>query len=101
KPMLADVEIDSEQATYNANQILCAKDEGIPFHAQAVLMRSSHHSQKLEIELTKRNIPFEKWGGVKFLEAAHIKDVLSLLRWLENPCDEVAAMRALKLLPGI
>lgn len=64
-------------------------------------MRSSHHSQKLEIELAKRNIPFEKWGGVKFLEAAHVKDVLSLLRWLESPCDEVAAMRALKLLPGI
>lgn len=101
KPRLAVVENDAAQATYIANQILCAKENGVPFRAQAVLMRSSHHSQKLEIELAKRNIPFEKWGGVKFLEAAHIKDVLSLLRWLENPCDEVAAMRALKLLPGI
>ncbi|MDA9467520.1 ATP-dependent helicase [Bradyrhizobium sp. CCBAU 53415] len=101
KPRLAVVENDSAQATYIANQVLRAKEEGIPFRAQAVLMRSSHHSQQLEIELTKRNIPFEKWGGVKFLEAAHIKDVLSLLRWLENPRDEVAAMRALKLLPGI
>src|SRR5262249_50498624 len=63
--------------------------------------RASHHSAQLEIELTRRNIPFVKYGGLKFLEAAHIKDVLSILRWCENPRDRVAGFRAVQLLPGI
>jgi len=66
-----------------------------------VLFRTSHHSARLEIELTRRNIPFVKYGGLRFLEAAHVKDVLSLLRWAENPRDEVAGFRVLQLLPGI
>jgi DNA helicase II / ATP-dependent DNA helicase PcrA len=60
---------------------------------QAVLFRASHHSGPLEIELTRRNIPFVKFGGLKFLEAAHIKDVLAFLRWAENLRDRVSGFR--------
>src|ERR1041384_2333136 len=68
---------------------------------QAVLFRASHHSATLEVELTRRNIPFVKFGGLKFLEAAHIKDVLALLRWANNLRDRVAGFRVAQLLPGI
>jgi DNA helicase-2/ATP-dependent DNA helicase PcrA len=66
-----------------------------------VLFRSSHHSDALELELVRRNIPYVKYGGLKFLEAAHVKDALSLLRWADNPKNRVAAWRALQLLPGV
>jgi DNA helicase-2/ATP-dependent DNA helicase PcrA len=69
--------------------------------AQAILFRASHHSGPLEVELTRRNIPFVKFGGLKFLEAAHIKDVLAFLRWAENPRDRVSGFRVLQLLPGV
>jgi DNA helicase-2/ATP-dependent DNA helicase PcrA len=64
-------------------------------------MRAAHHSDLLEVELGRRNIPFVKYGGLKFLEAAHVKDVLCVLRWAENPRDEIAAFRVLQLLPGL
>jgi DNA helicase II / ATP-dependent DNA helicase PcrA len=67
---------------------------------QAVLFRASHHSGPLEVELTRRNIPFVKFGGLKFLEAAHVKDVLAFLRWAENPRDRVSGFRVIHLLPG-
>jgi DNA helicase-2/ATP-dependent DNA helicase PcrA len=67
----------------------------------AVLFRAGYMSADLEIELTNRKIPFEKWGGLKFLEAAHVKDVLAFLRIIENPRDEVSWYRILLLLPGI
>jgi superfamily I DNA/RNA helicase len=66
-----------------------------------VLFRTSSHSGPLEIELTRRNIPFVKFGGLKFLDAAHIKDMLALLRFVENPRDRVAGFRVMHLLPGI
>ena len=66
-----------------------------------MLFRGSHHSDRLEIELVRRNIPYIKYGGLKFLEAAHVKDVLAILKWAENPKNEVAAFRVLKLLPGM
>src|SRR5262249_15132701 len=69
--------------------------------AQAVLFRTSHHSAQLEIELIRCNIPFVKYGGLKFLETAHVKDVLSLLRWSEYLHDRVAGFRVLQLMPGI
>jgi DNA helicase-2/ATP-dependent DNA helicase PcrA len=75
--------------------------EGSLLKDQAVLFRSSSHSDPLEIELTRRNIPFVKFGGLKFLEAAHIKEILALLRFVENPRDRVAGFRALNLLPGV
>ena len=68
---------------------------------QAVLFRGSHHSDRLELELVRRNIPYVKYGGLKFLEAAHVKDFLSVLKWAENPKNEVAAFRVLKLMPGM
>ena len=68
---------------------------------QAVLFRSSHHSDRLELELVRRNIPYVKYGGLKFLEAAHVKDMLSVLKWAENPKNEVAGFRVLKLMPGM
>jgi len=81
--------------------VLDHREAGIPLRRQAVLFRTSHHSDLLEIELGRRNIPFIKYGGLKFLEAAHVKDVLAILRWAENPRDGVAAFRVLQLLPGI
>jgi DNA helicase II / ATP-dependent DNA helicase PcrA len=68
---------------------------------QAVLFRSSHHSDVLELELVRRNIPYVKYGGLRFLEAAHVKDALALLRWADNPRNRVAAWRAMQLLPGV
>ena len=74
---------------------------GCALKSQAVLFRASHHSATLEIELTRRNIPFVKFGGLKFLEAAHVKDVLAALRLAENPRDRVAGFRVAQLVPGI
>jgi len=85
KPGLTTVTDESAQARYVADQILRAREEGISLRSQAVLFRASQHSAQLEIELIRRNIPFVKYGGLKFLEAAHIKDVLSVLRWGQNP----------------
>ena len=77
------------------------REAGTPLKQQAVLFRTSHHSGPLEVELTRRNIPFVKFGGLKFLEAAHVKDLLALLRFAENPRDRVAGFRVLQLLPGV
>jgi DNA helicase-2/ATP-dependent DNA helicase PcrA len=65
------------------------------------LFRAAHHSDALEVELQRRNIPFVKYGGLRFLEAAHVKDALSCLRWAENPRDGLAVFRVVQLLPGI
>src|SRR6202008_926901 len=75
--------------------------EGALLKHQAVLFRTSSHSGPLEIELTRRNIPFVKFGGLKFLDAAHVKDMLALLRFVQNPRDRVAGFRILHLLPGV
>ena len=101
KPFLTVVADEAAQARFVAQGILNAREAGVPLKDQAVLFRASHHSAQLEIELTRRNIPFVKYGGLKFLEAAHVKDVLSVLRWCENPRDRVAGFRAVQLLPGI
>ena len=101
RPALVTVRDESEQARYVVEQVLANRECGSALKAQAILFRASHHSGPLEIELTRRNIPFVKFGGLKFLEAAHVKDVLALLRFLENPRDRVAGFRILLLLPGI
>jgi DNA helicase-2/ATP-dependent DNA helicase PcrA len=101
KPFLTIVSDEAAQAKFVAQQILDAREAGVPLKSQALLFRASHHSAQLEIELSRRNIPFVKYGGLKFLEAAHVKDVLSMLRWCENPQDRVAGFRAVQLLPGI
>src|SRR5215471_5667928 len=101
RPFLANVEDEMLQARYVADIVLNHREAGIALRRQAVLFRTAHHSDLLEIELGRRNIPFFKYGGLRFLEAAHIKDVLAILRWAENPRDGVAAFRVLQLLPGI
>jgi DNA helicase-2/ATP-dependent DNA helicase PcrA len=101
RPRLVSVRDEADQARYVAEKILENREQGILFKAQAVLFRASHHSAPLEIELTRRNIPFVKFGGLKFLEAAHIKDVLAFLRWAENARDRVAGFRVIQLLPGV
>jgi DNA helicase-2/ATP-dependent DNA helicase PcrA len=101
KPRLVAVRDEADQARYIVERILENREEGALLKQQAVLFRASSHSGPLEIELTRRNIPFVKFGGLKFLDAAHVKDVLALLRFVENPRDRVAGFRVLHLLPGI
>jgi DNA helicase II / ATP-dependent DNA helicase PcrA len=101
RPRLVSVGDESDQARYVAHTVLENREAGIALKAQAVLFRASHHSALLEIELARRNIPFVKFGGLKFLEAAHVKDVLAFLRWAENPRDRVAGFRVVQLLPGV
>ena len=101
KPMLVNVRDDAYQAAYIVEHILENREAGTLLKQQAVLFRTSHHSGALEIELTRRNIPFVKFGGLKFLDSAHIKDMLAVLRWVENPRDRVAGFRVLQLMSGI
>jgi ATP-dependent DNA helicase UvrD/PcrA len=101
RPHLVNVADDIGQAGYIVGRILENREAGIRLKAQAVLFRASHHSASLEIELTRRNIPFVKFGGLKFLEAAHVKDVLATLRWVQNFRDRVSGFRVAQLLPGI
>ena len=101
KPAIAMVPDEAAQVEFVIERVLANREAGMELRDQAVLMRASHHSGQLEVELTRRNIPFVKFGGLKFLEASHIKDVLAILRWAENPRDQVAAFRVLKLLPGV
>jgi DNA helicase-2/ATP-dependent DNA helicase PcrA len=100
-PHLVTVDDEEEQAVYVADQILEHREAGVDLRHQVVLFRTSHHSGRLEIELAGRNIPFVKYGGLKFIEAAHVKDLLAILRWAENPRDALAGFRVLQLLPGI
>jgi DNA helicase II / ATP-dependent DNA helicase PcrA len=101
KPVLATVRDDATQASFVIERVLANREAGVPLKEQAVLFRTSHHSAVLEIELSRRNIPFVKFGGLKFLEAVHIKDLLAVLRWAENSLDRMTGFRVLQLLPGI
>jgi DNA helicase-2/ATP-dependent DNA helicase PcrA len=100
-PWLVAARDEQQQTQFVVDRILELHEEGTPLNQIAVLFRAGYMSADLEIELTNRKIPFEKWGGLKFLEAAHVKDVLAFLRILENPRDEVSWYRILLLLPGI
>jgi len=100
KPGVVVVADEAEQARYVVEQVLARREAGLALISQAVLFRAADHSAQLEIELTRRNIPFVKFGGLKFLESGHVKDVLAALRWLQNPRDRIAGFRALQLLPG-
>ncbi len=101
RPRLLTCLDEAEQSRQVCTAVLEHREQGVPLRGQAVLFRSSHHSDALELELTRRNIPFVKFGGLKFLEAAHVKDVLAIMRVLENPRDEVSWFRVLQLLDGI
>jgi DNA helicase-2/ATP-dependent DNA helicase PcrA len=101
RPRLVGVRDEADQARYIVECVLANRESGARLKEQAVLFRASNHSGPLEIELAHRNIPFVKYGGLKFLEAAHVKDLLALLRFAENPRDRVAGFRLMLLLPGV
>ncbi|OGX17773.1 MAG: hypothetical protein A3K83_04120 [Omnitrophica WOR_2 bacterium RBG_13_44_8b] len=100
-PVFIDARDETAQSKYVADKILELREQGVELGDMAVLFRASWHSNDLEIELASRDIPFVKYGGQKFVEAAHIKDVLSYLRIAYNMSDEVSWLRALLLIPGI
>jgi DNA helicase-2/ATP-dependent DNA helicase PcrA len=98
---LVSVEDLATQAEYVVTEVLKRREANTPLKRQAVLFRSASHSDLLEVELAKRKVPFVKYGGLKFLEAAHVKDLLAVLRWADNPRNTLAGFRALQLLPGM
>jgi DNA helicase-2/ATP-dependent DNA helicase PcrA len=101
RPRLVTVEELQTQAEFVCTEVLRRREANVPLKRQAVLFRSASHSDLLEVELAKRKVPFVKYGGLKFLEAAHIKDLLAVLRWADNPRNTLAAFRTLQLLPGM
>jgi DNA helicase-2/ATP-dependent DNA helicase PcrA len=101
RPRLVTCFDEAAQADYVCDQVLELREQGTNLKDQAVLFRTGHHSDGLELELSRRRIPFVKYGGLKFLEAAHIKDLLAALRLLDNPKDELAWHRVLRMVPGI
>ena len=101
QPQLVMIPDEAEQARWVAQRILEHREAGLILKSQAVLFRTSSHSAALELELTRRQIPFVKFGGLKFLETAHVKDLLAILRFAQNPRGRVAGYRVLQLIPGI
>ncbi len=91
----------ADQADFIARRVLELREEGVPLAEIAVLSRAAWHTNALEVELGHRNIPFRKFGGIKFVEAAHVKDVCALLKLSRNPTDGPAWLRSLQLLEGI
>lgn len=101
KPKIIQAKDERQQSQFVSQQILQLREEGIPLKDIAVLFRYSFHSFDLEIELNKSNIPFLKFGGMKFIETAHIKDILAYLKIITNPKDAVSWQRVLLLLDGV
>ncbi|MCW3028190.1 MAG: ATP-dependent helicase [Solirubrobacterales bacterium] len=92
---------ESDQARDVCDRVLAAREESMELRSQAVLFRAGHDSDLLELELTRRGIPFVKYGGLRYLEAAHVKDLIAVLRLATNPADEVSWFRLLQLLEGV
>ena len=101
RPRLVTVRDEADQARFIVEEILENREGGTRLKEQAVLFRASHHSGPLEVELTRRNIPFVKFGGLKFLDSTHVKDMLAALRFAQNPRNRVAGFRIMQLLPGV
>lgn len=101
KPLLVTCADEAEQCRMVCEHVLARREAGVPLRDQAVLFRAGHHSDMLEIELARRNIPFHKYGGLRFIEAAHVKDLLALLRIVENPRDDMSWHRVLEMLDGV
>src|SRR5207248_9221014 len=101
RPKLFTCMDETQQADIVCQQVLQQRERGVVLREQAVLFRTGHHSDVLEVELARRNIPFVKYGGLKFIETAHTTDLLALLRVLENPLDEMSWFRVLQLVDGI
>ena len=101
RPLLVTVADEMAQARWVADSVLTQREGGLRLKQQAVLFRTGQHSAALELELARRNIPFVKFGGLKFLEAAHIKDLLAVLRWAQNPRNRLTGFRVALLVPGM
>ncbi|HPD31353.1 MAG TPA: ATP-dependent helicase [Phycisphaerae bacterium] len=101
RPVLYYCMDEDEQSRLVCERILEHLEQGVPLRQQAVLFRAGHHSDALEVELMQRRIPFRKFGGLKFIESAHIKDMLAFLRVLENPHDEISWFRILCMMRGM
>ncbi len=101
RPALVPMKNLAQQAEFVAQRILDLVDEGVPMKEIAVLYRSHYQSMDLQMELTRRRIPYEIRSGIRFFEQAHIKDITAYLRALLNPMDEISWIRILKLTPGI
>ena len=101
KPALIALNDGSEQAQFVAQRILELRDEGVELNEIAVLYRAHYHAVELQLELSRRGIPYQITSGIRFFEQAHIKDVASFIRFVANPRDEVAFKRMVRLLPGI
>jgi DNA helicase-2/ATP-dependent DNA helicase PcrA len=101
RPRLTFVRDEAAQAAEVCDRVLEAREHGMDLRRQAVLMRASHDSDLLELELTRRHIPFVKYGGLRYLEAAHVKDLMALFRLVGNPHNEMAWFRVLQLLEGV
>src|SRR5262249_1282216 len=101
RPRVVFVRDEGAQAEEVCDRVLEAREHGMDLRAQAVLMRTSHDSDLLELELTRRRIPFVKYGGLRYLEAAHVKDFIALLRLADNGADELAWFRILQLVEGV
>jgi DNA helicase II / ATP-dependent DNA helicase PcrA len=101
RPLLITCLDEARQADLVCRNVLEHRELGMGLRDQAVLFRAAWHSDLLELELARRNIPFVKYGGIKFLEAAHIKDLIAILRVLENPADELAWFRTLQMIEGV
>jgi DNA helicase-2/ATP-dependent DNA helicase PcrA len=101
RPVLRTCADEATQATSVCDSVLAHRDQEVALRRQAVLFRASWHADLLELELSRRNVPYVKYGGLRFLEAAHVKDLLALLRLLDNPWDELAWSRTLRLLDGV
>jgi DNA helicase-2/ATP-dependent DNA helicase PcrA len=101
RPRLVVCRDEAAQSAHVADAVLELRERGIDLREQAVLFRTGHHADHLELELTRRDIPYVKYGGLKYLEAAHVKDLLALLRILDNPTDELAWHRVLGTLDGV
>jgi len=100
-PALVPCRDVQQQAAFLAQRVLELRDEGVPLPEIAVLYRAHHHSMEIQFELARRGIPFVVRSGVRFFEAAHVKDVLAHLRFARNPGDELALKRCLRLAPGV
>jgi hypothetical protein len=101
RPELIFCRDESAQAVEVCERVLQAREQGMELRSQAVLMRASHDSDLLELELTRRQIPFVKYGGLRYLEAAHVKDLIALFRLVDNPANELSWFRVLQLLEGV
>jgi len=100
-PLLVRCRDEDDQSNRVCDAVLDLREAGLSLKDQAVLVRAAHHSDRLELELTRRGIPFVKYGGLRYLEAAHVKDLLAAFRLADNPRDELAWFRLLQRLPGV